>query len=86
MKEKIAISDLTKRVAELWEQVVDEDLANSSEVSFDAFLGAQYSMAFLAGQCTITEQGIEVVEIALDELQQLIDDNVESDDEDEEDE
>ena len=86
MKEKIAISDLTKRVAELWEQAVDEDLANSSEVSFDAFLGAQYSMAFLAGQCTITEQGIEVVEIALDELQQLIDDNVESDDEDEEDE
>lgn len=86
MKEKIATSDLTKRVAELWEQAVDEDLANSSEVSFDAFLGAQYSMAFLAGQCTITEQGIEVVEIALDELQQLIDDNVESDDEDEEDE
>ena len=86
MKEKIAISDLTKRVAELWEQAVDEELANSSEVSFDAFLGAQYSMAFLAGQCTITEQGIEVVEIALDELQQLIDDNVESDDEDEEDE
>ena len=86
MKEKIATSDLTKRVAELWEQAVDEELANSSEVSFDAFLGAQYSMAFLAGQCTITEQGIEVVEIALDELQQLIDDNVESDDEDEEDE
>ena len=86
MKEKIAISDLTKRVAELWEQAVDEELANSSEVTFDAFLGAQYSMAFLAGQCTITEQGIEVVEIALDELQQLIDDNVESDDEDEEDE
>jgi len=86
MKEKIATSDLTKRVAELWEQAVDEDLANSSEVSFDAFLGAQYSMAFLAGQCTISEQGIEVVEIALDELQQLIDDNVETDDEDEEDE
>ena len=86
MKEKIATSDLTKRVAELWEQAVDEDLANSSEVTFDAFLGAQYSMAFLAGQCTITEQGIEVVEIALDELQQLIDDNVETDDEDEEDE
>jgi uncharacterized protein YpbB len=86
MKEKIATSDLTKRVAELWEQAVDEELANSSEVTFDAFLGAQYSMAFLAGQCTITEQGIEVVEIALDELQQLIDDNVESDDEDEEDE
>ena len=86
MKEKIATSDLTKRVAELWEQAVDEELANSSEVTFDAFLGAQYSMAFLAGQCTITEQGIEVVELALDELQQLIDDNVESDDEDEEDE
>ena len=86
MKEKIATSDLTKRVAELWEQAVDEDLANSSEVSFDAFLGAQYSMAFLAGQCAITEKGIEVVELALDELQQLIDDNVESDDEDEEDE
>ena len=86
MKEKRATSDLTKRVAELWEQAVDEELANSSEVTFDAFLGAQYSMAFLAGQCTITEQGIEVVEIALDELQQLIDDNVESDDEDEEDE
>jgi len=86
MKEKIATSDLTKRVAELWEQAVDEELANSSEVTFDAFLGAQYSMAFLAGQCTITEQGIEVVEIALDALQQLLDDNVESDDEDEEDE
>jgi hypothetical protein len=91
MTEKVDISDLTKRVSDLWEKAVEEELANSSEVSFDAFLGAQYSIAFLAGQCTITQDGIEIVEIALYELQQLVDDNVEEeddedDDEDEEDE
>jgi hypothetical protein len=86
MTEKAGISDLTKRVSDLWEKAVEEELANSSEVSFDAFLGAQYSIAFLAGQCTITEDGIEIVEIALDELRQLIDDNVEDDDDDEDEE
>ena len=86
MTEKVDISDLTKRVSDLWEKAVEEELANSSEVSFDAFLGAQYSIAFLAGQCTITEDGIEIVEIALDELRQLIDDNVEDDDDDEDEE
>jgi hypothetical protein len=29
----------------------------------------------MAGQCAITKEGIEIVEIALDELQQLISDN-----------
>jgi hypothetical protein len=86
MTETVGISDLAKRVSELWEKAVEEELANSSEVSFDAFLGAQYSIAFLAGQCTITDDGIEIVEIALDELQQLIDDNVEEDDDDEDEE
>jgi hypothetical protein len=76
--------DLTQQVAELWEKAVEEELANSSEVSFDAFLGAQYSIASLAGQCTITDEGMEIVQVALEELQELIDGN--SDDEDEEDE
>ena len=86
MTETVGITDLAKRVSELWEKAVEEELANSSEVSFDAFLGAQYSIAFLAGQCTITDDGIEIVEIALDELQQLIDDNVQEDDDDEDEE
>lgn len=77
-------SDLTNQVAELWQQAVDEDLANSSEVSFEAFLGAQYSLASIAGQCTITDEGMEIVQVAFEELQELIDGN--SDDEDEEDE
>ena len=81
---KNGASDLTQQVAELWEKAVEEELANSSEVSFDAFLGAQYSLASLAGQCTITEEGMEIVQVALEELQELIDGN--SDDEDEEDE
>jgi hypothetical protein len=85
MTEKVDISDLTKRVSDLWEKAVEEELANSSEVSFDAFLGAQYSIAFLAGQCTITQDGIEIVEIALYELQQLIDDNVEDEDDEDDD-
>ena len=81
---KNGASDLTQQVAELWEKAVEEELANSSEVSFDAFLGAQYSLASLAGQCTITDEGMEIVQVALEELQELIDGN--SDDEDEEDE
>ena len=81
---KNGASDLTQQVAELWEKAVEEELANSSEVSFDAFLGAQYSLASLAGQCTITEEGMEIVQVAFEELQELIDGN--SDDEDEEDE
>ena len=76
--------DLTQQVAELWEKAVEEELANSSDVSFEAFLGAQYSIASLAGQCTITDEGMEIVQVAFEELQELIDGN--SDDEDEEDE
>ena len=83
---KNGASDLTQQVAELWEKAVEEELANSSEVSFDAFLGAQYSLASLAGQCTITEEGMEIVQVALEELQELIDGNSEDDEEDEEDE
>ena len=85
--------DLTKQVAELWQRAVDEDLANSTEVSFDAFLGAQYSLASLAGQCTITQEGMEIVQTAFEELQELVnnysdeDENEDEDeDEDEEDE
>jgi hypothetical protein len=83
---KNGASDLTQQVAELWEKAVEEELANSSEVSFDAFLGAQYSIASLAGQCTITDEGMEIVQVALEELQELIDGNSEDDEEDEEDE
>ena len=81
---KNGASDLTQQVAELCEKAVEEELANSSDVSFEAFLGAQYSIASLAGQCTITDEGMEIVQVALEELQELIDGN--SDDEDEEDE
>jgi len=76
--------DLTQQVAELWEKAVEEELANSSEVSFDAFLGAQYSLASLAGQCTITEEGMEIVQAALEELQELIDGNSEDDEDEDE--
>jgi hypothetical protein len=78
--------DLTQQVAELWEKAVEEELANSSDVSFEAFLGAQYSIASLAGQCTITDEGMEIVQVALEELQELIDGNSEDDEVDEEDE
>ena len=81
---KNGASDLTQQVAELWEKAVEEELANSSDVSFEAFLGAQYSIASLAGQCTITDEGMAIDQVALEELQELIDGN--SDDEDEEDE
>jgi hypothetical protein len=83
---KNGASDLTQQVAELWEKAVEEELANSSDVSFEAFLGAQYSIASLAGQCTITDEGMEIVQVALEELQELIDGNSEDDEEDEEDE
>ena len=83
---KDGASDLTQQVAELWEKAVEEELANSSDVSFEAFLGAQYSIASLAGQCTITDEGMEIVQVALEELQELIDGNSDDDEEDEEDE
>lgn len=79
-------SDLTNQVAELWQQAVDEDLANSSEVSFEAFLGAQYSLASIAGQCTITDEGMEIVQVAFEELQELIDSSSDEDEEDDDDE
>jgi hypothetical protein len=75
------IEFLFRRVAALWEEAVEQDLANSNEVSFDAFLGAQYSIASLAGQCTVTEDGIKVVELALKELQQLGENDQEDGDE-----
>lgn len=80
---KARTSELTKRVAELWEQAVEQELANSSELSFDAFLGAQYSIAFLAGQCTITQEGLEIVELALKELEEIVDGDGENDEDDE---
>ena len=83
LKNSNEIEYLVRRVAALWEEAVDQDLANSSEVSFDAFLGAQYSMASLAGQCTLTDDGIKIVELALKELQQLGENNDDEDDEDE---
>lgn len=79
-------SDLTNQVAELWQQAVDEDLANSSEVSFEAFLGAQYSLASISGQCTITDEGMEIVQVAFEELQELIDSSSDEDEEDDDDE
>ncbi len=82
---KSGAAGLTKQVAELWQEAGDQDLANSSELSFEAFLGAQYSLAHLAGQCTITEEGMEIVESALNELQELVD-SVEEEDEEDEDE
>ena len=79
-------SEITNQVAELWQQAVDEDLANSSEVSFEAFLGAQYSLASIAGQCTITDEGMEIVQVAFEELQELIDSSSDEDEEDDDDE
>lgn len=78
--------ELVRRVAALWEVAIDEDLANSQDVSFIAFLGAQYSIASLAGQCKITEEGFKIVELAFTELSLLVGDlDDDSDDEDDED-
>lgn len=78
--------DLTQQVAELWEKAVEEELANSSDVSFEAFLGAQYSLSSIAGQCTITDEGMEIVQVAFEELQELIDSSSDEDEEDDDDE
>ena len=83
LKNSNEIEYLVRRVAALWEEAIDQDLANSNEVSFEAFLGAQYSVAWLAGQCTLTDEGIEIVEMALKELQQLGEGNDDEDDGDE---
>ena len=74
------IESLINRVAALWEEAIDQDLATSENVSFEAFLGAQYSIAALAKQCTITEEGIKIIELSFNELVQL-GENDEEDDE-----
>jgi hypothetical protein len=71
MKNSVEVESLTKRVAALWEEAIDQDLANSENVSFEAFLGAQYSIAALAKQCVVTEEGIKIIELAYKELVQL---------------
>jgi hypothetical protein len=79
-------TEIVRRVAALWEEAIEEDLANSGDVSFNAFLGAQYSLASLAGQCKITEEGFRIVELAFGELLLLVRDlDDDSDDEDDED-
>ena len=86
-KGEIDREELVRRVATLWEKVIDEDLANSEDVSFKAFLGVQYSLASLAGQCDITEEGFKIAELAFSELLLLVQDlDEDSEDEDDEDE
>jgi hypothetical protein len=81
MKSSAEVESLTRRVAALWEEAMDQDLANSENVSFEAFLGAQYSIAALAKQCTITEEGIKIIELSFNELVQLGENEEEDDDE-----
>jgi 3-methyladenine DNA glycosylase AlkC len=86
-KDEISREELVRRVAALWEEAIEENLANSGDVSFNAFLGAQYSLASLAGQCKITEEGFRIVESAFGELLLLVrdlDDDSDEDDEDDE--
>ena len=82
MAKSVVDESILTRVAALWDEAVNQEVANSEEVSFEAFLGAQYSIAAIANQCTITEEGFKLVEVALNELMQI----VELEDEEEDDE
>jgi hypothetical protein len=87
MAKSVVDESVLTRVAALWDEAVNQEMANSEEVSFEAFLGAQYSIAAMAGQCTITKEGFELVEVALNELVQLVeleDEDLDEDDEDDE--
>ena len=84
MAKSVVDKSVLTRVVALWDEAVNQEMANSEEVSFEAFLGAQYSIAAMAGQCTITEEGFKLVEVALNELVQLVeleDEDLEDDDE-----
>ena len=84
MAKSVVDKSVLSRVAALWDEAVNQEMANSEEVSFEAFLGAQYSIAAMAGQCTITAEGFKLVEVALNELasiMELEDEDLEEDDE-----
>jgi hypothetical protein len=83
MASSVVDESILTRVVALWDEAVNQEVANSEEVSFEAFLGAQYSIAAIANQCTITEEGFKLVEVALNELMQLVeleDEDLEEDD------
>ena len=67
-------------VSDLWDQAVDKSMCDSENISFRTFLGAQYARRVLSKHCKLTVQGKQVVEEALDALNELLDEG--EDDED----
>ena len=79
-------SELVEKVAALWDEVLDQDLANQDDISFETFLGAHYAIGTLAERCELTEEGLEIVQQAFDELSDLIGNEEEDEDDEEEEE
>ena len=79
-------SELVEKVAALWDEVLDQDLANQDDISFETFLGAHYAIGTLAERCELTEEGLEIVQQAFDELSELVGNDEDEDDEEEEEE
>jgi hypothetical protein len=77
-------SELVEKVAALWDEVLDQDLANQDDISFETFLGAHYAIGTLAERCELTEEGLEIVQQAFDELSELVGNDEDEDDEEEE--
>lgn len=78
-------SELVEKVAALWDEALDQDLANQDDISFETFLGAQYAIGTLAERCELTEEGLEIVQQAFDELSDLVGNDDEEDEDDDED-
>ena len=72
---------LEEQVSNLWDQAIEHGLCDSENIAFETFLGAHYARRVLTNQCTLTPEGVKVVEAARDALNNLLEELEEDDDE-----
>ena len=73
--------NLEQQVGNLWDQAIENGLCDSENIAFETFLGAHYARRVLTNQCTLTPEGVKVVEAARDALNNLLEELEEDDDE-----
>lgn len=72
--------ELLQKVVSLWSLIIDSSWFDN-ECSLETFLGAHYAQIAIAGDCSLTEEGLKIVERSKTELIELLNQNDEDFDE-----
>ena len=72
--------DLFQKVSALWD-LLTESFWFDNQCSLETFLGAHYAQAAIAGDCSLTDSGLEVVKSSKVEMIELLKENDEDFDE-----